>query len=118
MIGDDKSKVSTEHGQTGERLALEYLTRQGLTFIEQNVRYRFGEIDLVMKDGKEWIFVEVKYRSKNQYGGALNALSSGQLKRLRRAAEHYMQINNIDASCRFDLIAIDAGQIQWLPNAF
>jgi len=115
---DNNKPISAEHGQTGENLAMNYLVEQGLTFIERNVRFKFGEIDLVMKNGKEWIFVEVKFRSKNQYGGALNALSSGQIKRLRRAAEHYMQIHNIDAICRFDLIAVDAGQIQWLPNAF
>jgi len=116
MMGN--KPTSAEHGQAGENLAMNYLIKQGLTFVERNVSYRFGEIDLVMKKGKEWIFVEVKYRSKSQYGGAINALSSGQIKRLRRAAEHYIQLNNIDAICRFDLIAVDAGQIQWLPNAF
>lgn len=115
---DNNKPISAEHGQAGENLAMNYLIEQGLTFIERNVRFKFGEIDLVMKNGKEWIFVEVKFRSKRQYGGALNALNSGQIKRLRRAAEHYMQIHNIDAICRFDLIAVDAGQIQWLPNAF
>ncbi len=115
---DNNRPISTEHGQAGENLAMNYLIEQGLTFIERNVRFKFGEIDLVMRNGNEWIFVEVKFRSKSQYGGALNALSSAQIKRLRRSAEHYMQLNNIDAICRFDLIAVDSGQIQWLPNAF
>ncbi len=115
---DNKNQIPKEHGQAGENLAMNYLIQQGLSFVEANVRYKFGEIDLVMKDGKEWIFVEVKYRSKSQYGGAINALSAAQIRRLRRAAEHYIQRNKIDTVCRFDLIAIDAGQVQWLTNAF
>ncbi|MBW8184504.1 YraN family protein [Shewanella nanhaiensis] len=115
---DNKHQIPREHGQAGEKLAMNYLAERGLNFVEANVRYKFGEIDLIMKDGKEWIFIEVKYRSKAQYGGALNALSPAQIGRLRRAAEHYIQIHKIDAVCRFDLIAIDAGQIHWLPNAF
>ena len=115
---DTKKHIPRAHGQAGENLAMNYLIEQGLSFIEANVRYKFGEIDLVMKHGKEWIFVEVKYRSKTQYGGAITALSNAQIRRLRRAAEHYIQIQKIDAVCRFDLIAIDAGHVQWIPNAF
>lgn len=114
----NKAQASHEQGQLGENQARKYLEQQGLTFVDQNVRYPFGEIDLIMQQGKEVIFVEVKYRSKSHFGGAVNALSKKQIQRLRRSAEHYMQVNKMDVICRFDLIAIDTGQIHWLKNAF
>lgn len=105
-------------GQIAEDKARQYLEQQGLSFVEQNVRYRFGEIDIVMKEGKDWVFVEVKYRSESHYGGAVNALSCAQTQRIRKAASHYIQINRIDAICRFDVIAVDPNGIQWIRDAF
>ncbi|MCE9782863.1 YraN family protein [Shewanella algae] len=105
-------------GQEGERLARRYLEQQGLTFVEQNVRYSFGELDLVMKQGIQWVFVEVKYRSPSRFGGALQSLSQAQITRLRKAASQYLQQHRINAPCRFDLLAIDAGKVQWLQDAF
>ncbi|BAJ03962.1 YraN family protein [Shewanella violacea] len=115
---DDKHHIPREHGQLGENLARTYLEQQGLTFVAKNVRYKFGEIDLVMQQGKTLVFVEVKYRSKSQFGGALHALSTKQIQRLRRAAEHYMQLKHLDVICRFDLIGVEPAQIYWLKNAF
>ena len=66
-------------GQQAESLAQGYLEQQGLTFVERNVRYPFGEIDLIMRHKKYWVFVEVKYRSANQFGGAIQALSKAQI---------------------------------------
>lgn len=113
-----KQHLTRQRGQQGELTAINYLVSNGLDLIEQNVRYPFGEIDLVMRDSNSWIFVEVKYRHSKQYGGAINAVSYRQQQRLRKAALHYMQIKRIDAICRFDVIAIDNDQIQWLKNAF
>ncbi|MGL5048632.1 MAG: YraN family protein [Shewanella sp.] len=105
-------------GQQAELQAQRYLEQQGLTFVERNVRYPFGEIDLVMRHHSHWVFVEVKYRSANQYGGALQALSSAQIKRIRKAANHYLQRNRLDVPCRFDVIAMEAEHIDWLVDAF
>ncbi|MCU8091913.1 YraN family protein [Shewanella sp. SM20] len=105
-------------GQQAESHAQRYLEQQGLTFVERNVRYPFGEIDLIMRHKNHWVFVEVKYRSANQYGGALQALSSAQISRIRKAASHYLQLNRLDVPCRFDVIAMEAEQIHWLVDAF
>ncbi|QYJ78615.1 YraN family protein [Shewanella acanthi] len=105
-------------GQQAETLAQHYLEQQGLSFVERNVRYPFGEIDLVMRQARQWIFVEVKYRSSNQFGGALQALSKAQIGRVRMAASHYLQQHKLDVPCRFDVVAIDGTQIQWLVDAF
>ncbi|QYJ86393.1 YraN family protein [Shewanella mesophila] len=105
-------------GQQAEDNALAYLEQQGLKLVERNVRYPFGEIDLIMMQGQKWIFIEVKYRQSKQFGGAIQAISRGKIDRLRRAASHYMQRHNIDAQCRFDVVAIDASEINWITDAF
>lgn len=105
-------------GKEAEQRAKQYLTQQGLKFVAANVRYNFGELDLVMRDGADWVFVEVKYRSHRQFGGAKQALSAAQVNRLRQAAACYIQQHQIDAPCRFDVVAIDPQQIEWLRGAF
>lgn len=105
-------------GKEAELQALNYLIQQGLTLVDKNVRYSFGELDLVMRQGDAWIFIEVKYRSSNKFGGAISALSHKQIKRLQKSANHYLQLHRINAPCRFDLIAIDKTQIRWLKNIF
>ncbi|WP_144211976.1 YraN family protein [Shewanella donghaensis] len=105
-------------GQHAELMARTYLEQQGLQFVVQNQRYRFGEIDLIMRDKQSWVFVEVKYRSSTQFGGALSALSSAQISRIRKAAAQYLQTHKINAPCRFDVIAINGSDIQWLQGCF
>ncbi|WP_417761187.1 YraN family protein [Shewanella sp.] len=105
-------------GKDAEQRARRYLAQRGLTFVAANVRYSFGELDLVMRDGKHWVFVEVKYRSNRQFGGAVQALGAAQVQRLRQAAACYLQQHRIDAPCRFDLVAIDKQQIDWVRGAF
>ncbi len=105
-------------GQRGEDAALGYLEQQGLKLVERNVRYPFGEIDLIMKQGQIWVFIEVKYRQSKQFGGAIQAISPNKINRLRRAVSHYMQRNQLDVQCRFDVIAIDANEINWITDAF
>ncbi|MCF1426744.1 MAG: YraN family protein [Shewanella sp.] len=105
-------------GQIAEQQAKRYLQQQGLEWIASNVRYPFGELDLVMRQGISWVFVEVKYRSSAGFGGALNAVSAKKQQRLRKAASHYLQLNRIQAPCRFDLVAIEGERLQWLQNIF
>ena len=112
-----KEKTAVK-GQAAEAAARQYLEQHGLKFVEQNVRYRFGEIDIIMRDGADWVFIEVKYRTHTQYGGAVNAVSFAQIQRLRKAAHHYIQLNRIDAICRFDVIAAEPSGIHWIRDAF
>ncbi|GGP68840.1 YraN family protein [Shewanella saliphila] len=105
-------------GQLAEQRARTYLEQQGLTFIAANVRYPFGEIDLIMRQQNEWVFVEVKYRASNQFGGALNALTQKQITRIRLAADHYLQRQKLNPPCRFDVIAMNNDEINWLQGCF
>ena len=107
-----------DQGQIAEQQAREYLQQQGLEWIASNVRYPFGELDLVMRQGTSWVFVEVKYRSSAGFGGPLNAVGAKKQQRLRKAASHYLQRNRIQAPCRFDLVAIEGDRLQWLQNIF
>lgn len=73
-------------GQRGERIAERHLVARGLTVVDRNWRCAQGEIDLVLRDGDETVFVEVKTRSSLAYGHPLEAITVVKLARLRRLA--------------------------------
>ena len=89
-----------------------------MQWVASNVRYAFGELDLVMKHADTWVFVEVKFRASSGFGGAVSAVGMKKQQRLSKAANHYIQRNQIKAPCRFDLVAVEGKHIQWLTNIF
>lgn len=110
-------------GQTAEQLARTYLEQQGLSYCTCNYRCRFGEIDLIMQHHDCLVFVEVRYRQHQRYGGAIHSITATKRKRLTRTAQYYLQSHYKDALwpiCRFDLIAIgptlSAQNMVWLEN--
>ena len=112
-----------ETGQYAEQAALAFLQGQGLKLVERNFRCRRGELDLIMRDGATLVFVEVRYRADRRFGGALASIGSGKRRRLRAAAEYYLQgLHRAPPPCRFDVVAMDGGKggaptIQWLRNS-
>ena len=78
---------------------------------------RGGEIDLIFRDGKVLVFVEVRQRSRSDFGGAAASITARKRQRLILAAQHYL-LKHPDADCRFDCILIDGDQLEWLRNAF
>ena len=119
-------KLTTrKKGQLTEQLAEQYLINQGLTAITRNFHSRFGEIDLVMKEQHTFVFVEVKFRQNNQYGGAISTISSQKQQKLKLCAAFYFQqlrLNEYNTPYRFDVMALTGElrnpQITWLKNAF
>lgn len=109
------------HGRAAENHARRHLEREGLVFVEANYRCRAGEIDLIMRQEGTIVFVEVRYRKGQSYGGALESIDSGKQRRLRAAAEHYLQRRRsaADSPCRFDVVLITGSprQMEWIPNA-
>jgi putative endonuclease len=111
-------------GNHGEQLALDYLIKQGLKLIEQNINSRYGEIDIVMRDGAEWIFVGVRFRQSQEIGGGLESVNSNKQGKLINTAEHYIQTHHIThfEACRFDIIEISGDinnpKINWIKDAF
>ena len=106
-------------GRAAEQRAAAFLQQQGLTLLETNYRCRFGEIDLVMRDGRVTVFVEVRLRSNAFFGGAGASITAAKQHKLTRAAEHYLMQHG-ETPCRFDAQLLDslASTPTWLKNAF
>jgi len=106
-------------GDDKEVLARRCLERHGLRHVAHNVRCRHGEIDLVMRDAGTLVFVEVRYRRSERFGGAMASVDQRKQSRLTAAAGYYLQQHPTDLPCRFDVVAIGAGdQLQWIQHAF
>ena len=113
-----------EVGNRGEELAVQFLKRKGIKIIERSYRVKAGEIDVIAKDRQTYCFIEVKSRSTDKFGTALEAVDSKKKKRMTRAALWYLQSRRLTESpCRFDVVAIqqdgaEKPKIEWVQNAF
>jgi putative endonuclease len=106
-------------GIAAEQLASEFLQRNGLQLIESNFRCRFGEIDLILRDGTTLVFVEVRLRSNQHFGGAAASVTLAKQGRIVRAAQIYLQQQLRESACRFDVVLLDGERrIEWIKNAF
>lgn len=106
-------------GEQAECRAGGFLQLQGLKLLARNYRCRFGEIDLIMQDGETLVFVEVRLRSSNSFGGAATSIDRHKQQRLIRTAQHYLSQLPRTPPCRFDAVLMDEGhKVQWLKNAF
>lgn len=96
------------------------MKKQGLLIRTRNFRCRSGEIDLIARDGKYLVFIEVKYRHGKGSGAASAAVDRRKQKAVSRAAEFYLVRYGygLDTPCRFDVIAIDGNHLEWIRNAF
>jgi putative endonuclease len=97
-------------GAWGEELALRYLARRGYTLLERNYRTRYGELDLVLRDGATLVFVEVKLRRGTGFGDPLEAVTPRKQAVIRTLAEHYLSHRKCDfEALRFDVVGILVG---------
>ena len=107
-------------GRAAEDAALAHLRARGLVLVARNVRYPWGELDLVMRDGASLVFVEVKSRARSvRWGGAAAALGPQKARRLARAAQTWLQARhgNRLPPCRFDAVLIeDDAPLVWLRD--
>lgn len=105
-------------GAEKERMAAEYLEKNGYHIIERNFYSRFGELDLIAEEGGCLVFCEVKYRAGTGKGYPEEAVTASKLKRMRKTAEYYCLRNRISAElpCRFDVIAILGEEIRLYRN--
>lgn len=96
-----------------------YLKTHGLKLLARNWRCRFGEIDLIMQDTSTLVFIEVRMRSRRDFGGAAASVTPVKQKKLLAAARQYLTTLNTLPPCRFDVIAM-AGEAppEWIKNAF
>lgn len=111
-------------GAAAEDAACAFLLARGLQLIARNVRYRFGELDLVMRDGETIVFVEVRRRKGGRFGDGAASVDHRKRRRLRLAARAWLASKRwLDsAPCRFDVASVrehDGAQLMdWYRDAF
>ena len=108
-----------EAGRRAEALAVAFLRARGLPIVERNFRCRRGEIDIIARDGETLVFVEVRLRSRADYGGAAASITTGKRARMAAAALYYLGRLGRAPPCRFDAVlldTLDAPRIEWLRD--
>ena len=111
-------------GQEGEATAERYLRRKGYRIVAKNLRSTLGELDLVAEDGRVLVFVEVKARRSEDFGGAIHAVHRQKQEKLIQLASQYLAKHHLtDRTCRFDVVLLQgtdasAPQIEHIQNAF
>jgi putative endonuclease len=110
-------------GKKIEGFAKIYLQKQGMKFVASNYRCKAGEIDLIMRDGKTLVFVEVRYRRNLRFGSPVATVDWRKQKRIIAAASWYLQVNKIydKVLCRYDIVAVSKKleySFEWIKDAF
>ena len=92
----------------GEDLACRELRRRGYAILARRYRTRHGEIDIIARDGPALVFIEVKTRRDDQFGGGAAAVTMFKQQRIGRMAIDYLARRGcVDSECRFDVVTID-----------
>ncbi|MBI3226303.1 MAG: YraN family protein [Mycolicibacterium cosmeticum] len=100
-----------EIGALGERLAVQHLEALGLQVLERNWRCRYGELDVIAADGGTVVFVEVKTRTSDAFGGVAEAVTPAKVRRLRRLAGVWLsQQPKSWAGVRIDVVGVRIGR--------
>ena len=109
----------SSRGDSGEALAAAFLERRGLRILSRNYRCRFGEIDLVAESGSTLVFVEVRARRSDAFGGPAESITPAKRRRLVAAARHYLAAAG-ERAARFDVVLIrgEPPRIDWITDAF
>jgi putative endonuclease len=116
--------TTRSRGASVEAAAHAHLRRAGLEPVATNAGYRVGELDLVMRDGATLVFVEVRYRADDRFGGGAASITAAKRRRLVRAASLFLAAHApwADAPCRFDVVdasgSVDAPTLKWIRDAF
>ena len=106
-------------GRKGEQLVEAYLKKQGCTILKRNYRTPFGEADLVVQDGDEIAFVEVKTRESFAFGMPAEAVNKRKQERYRKIAQFYWIRTGEEPNARFDVAEVyPDGQISYFKYAF
>jgi putative endonuclease len=109
-------------GYKAEKLACEFLKKQGLEKIKSNYLTHLGEIDLIMQDAKSIIFVEVRARQQGSIVSSAASVNYKKRKKIIRTATWYLQKNSSAKTFRFDVVAIQSStqgiEIDWIKDAF
>lgn len=113
-----------DNGRTAEQLAHRFLIDRGLAAVTTNYRCRYGELDLVMRDGKLLVVVEIRYRCRATFGGPIASISAAKRRKIVIATQHFIRrypaYRNVPV--RFDVVGLagtlSAPDIHWIAGAF
>lgn len=95
-------------GERGEKIAEEFLKNKGYKILEKNFQNKFGEIDLVAKDGDTMVFVEVKTRYSERFGKPEESVTPGKIRKIIKAGQFYRNSrNDLPDLERIDVVAVD-----------
>jgi putative endonuclease len=105
-----RRRSSTSLGRWGEDVAARHLTTLGYEIVARNWRCEAGEMDIVARDGKTWVFVEVRTRRGRRFGTPEESITSAKQARLIEVAGAYLAEHNLgDVGWRVDVVAIELG---------
>jgi putative endonuclease len=112
-----------QFGKTGESIAVGFLRSQGYRILEQNYRTGIGEIDIIARDRKTLVFVEVKARTSSRFGNPKSAVTPIKQRKISMVALQYLKATaQMQVKARFDVVAISSAetspQIELIKNAF
>ncbi len=115
--------LSQRFGQKAEDLAARHLKRRGYKILTRNYRTRAGEIDIIAREGKSLVFIEVKGRQSTHYGSAKAAVTPRNQRQVAKVALWYLkETDQMDAKARFDVVAVTQtgadARIEIVRNAF
>jgi putative endonuclease len=118
-----RKETSLKIGAETEQFAHDYLLANGLIPVNRNFNTRRGEIDIIMQDKEQLVFVEVRFRQSNRFGSAEESITQQKRKKIKAAAAIYMQSHNTQA--RFDVVALTGDSrsssqfsVNWIKNIF
>lgn len=119
-----KTPAHLQRGQAAEQQALTHLEQHGLKLYTRNYHCPHGEIDLIMRDQGQLVFVEVRFRQSSRFGSPAETVDTRKQAKLRATAEHFLQHHRGENrhGCRFDVVAISGdtqeAPLQWVKDAF
>ncbi len=117
---DTPGPTRAERGAAGEAFAARFLETHKLRIVERNFRCRGGEIDLIADDGESLVFVEVRVRKGQDFGGARASIDHHKQRRILHAAQYYLAGKHA-RPCRFDVVLMtgaDGAGVEWIQDAF
>jgi putative endonuclease len=109
----------SEAGALAEDIAARFLAARGMTIVRRNVRTRFGELDIIARDGATLVFVEVRLRTRAAFGGAAASVTPAKQARMIASARIVLASLREEPACRFDVVlldALDSDRIDWRRN--
>lgn len=94
-------------GRLGEQQARAHLKKNGYAIIDTNYRCRLGEMDIIAREAKTIVFVEVRTKTGSRFGLPEESITPGKARRLLHLAQYYLQTHNLSENpCRIDLVAV------------